>query len=43
MNELPKFDILKKAIQDGIVSAVAVNFNPKYYVNEIKKAKKKNG
>lgn len=41
--EEQKYYTLKKAIQDGIDSGIAVNFNPKSYLNELKKAKKKNG
>ena len=41
--EEQKYYTLKKAIQDGIDSGVAVNFNPKSYLNELKKAKNKNG
>ena len=41
--EEQKYYTLKKAIQDGIDSGIAVNFDPKTYLKEIKKAKKING
>ncbi|MFM2393197.1 MAG: hypothetical protein RLZZ546_1179 [Bacteroidota bacterium] len=41
--EEQKFYTLKKAIKEGIDSGVAVNFNPKSYLKELKKSKKING
>lgn len=41
--EEQKFYTLKKAIQEGIDSGIAVNFNPKTHLKQLKKAKKKNG
>jgi antitoxin ParD1/3/4 len=41
--EEQKFNTLKKAIQEGIDSGIAVNFDPKAFLNEIKKSKRING
>lgn len=41
--EEQKFYTLKKAIQEGIDSGIAVNFNPKTFLKDLKKSKKKNG
>ena len=40
--EEQQYYTLKKAIQEGIDSGVAVNFNPKTFLKEVKKAKKGN-
>ena len=41
--EEQKLYTLRKAIQEGIDSGIAVNFNPETHLKELKKAKKTNG
>ncbi|MBP6238007.1 MAG: type II toxin-antitoxin system ParD family antitoxin [Saprospiraceae bacterium] len=41
--EEQKFYALRKAIQDGIDSGVAENFDPKTHMKELKRRKKVNG
>lgn len=41
--EEQKFYALRKAIQDGIDSGVAENFDPKTHLKELKRRKKVNG
>ncbi len=41
--EEQKFYALRMAIQDGIDSGVAVDFNPKTHLKELKRRKKVNG
>ena len=40
--EEQKFYALKNAIQEGIDSGVAVNFDPEKHLSKLKKSKKKN-
>ena len=41
--EEQKFYTLRKAIQEGIESGIAVNFDPKAHLKELKRRKKING
>lgn len=41
--EEQKFYALRKAIQDGIDSGIAVDFDPKTHLKELKRRKKVNG
>ena len=41
--EEQKFHVLKSAIQEGIESGIAVNFDPKVHLQKLKQVKSKNG